>query len=402
VPILGRSLARNEYHDGEGGFWDRFTRLVMKYPVIALVLACSILIAASVPLMDINTGSAGVTTLPDSAPTKEGFYILENEFSFGLVTPAEVVISGDVNSPEVSGAISSLRAQLTLDSMYLTPAPLEVNEAGDVGLLSVPVNGDPTSDATFDAVKRLRSDYIATAFSGIDAEVFVTGVTAMNIDYIDQTDRYTPIVVGFVLALSFVLLTVVFRSLVVPLKAIVMNLLSVGASFGLLVLVFQKGFLNEVFGFQQVDIIEAWVPLWVFSILFGLSMDYHVFLLSRIRERFLHSGDNTESVAFGLRTTAGIIIGAAMIMIGVFGGIAAGELVPLQQMGFGLAVAVLIDATIVRSVIVPAAMELLGDRNWYLPGVLKWIPEMRTDGAGRGKPEEGRWAPEASGGAEAS
>ncbi len=396
VPILGRSLARNEYHDGEGGFWDRFTRLVMKYPIIALVTACSILIAASAPLMDINTGSAGVTTLPDSAPTKEGFYILENEFSFGLVTPAEIVISGDVNSSEVSGAISRLRGQLAGDSMFQTPAPVEVNEAGDVGLLSVPVNGDPTSDATFDAVKRLRSEYIPTVFSGIDAEVFVTGATATDIDYINQTDRYTPIVVGFVLALSFVLLTVVFRSLVVPLKAIVMNLLSVGASFGLLVLVFQKGFLNEVFGFQQVDIIEAWVPLWVFSILFGLSMDYHVFLLSRIRERFMQSGDNTESVAFGLRTTAGIIIGAAMIMIGVFGGIAAGELVPLQQMGFGLAVAVLIDATIVRSVIVPAAMELLGNRNWYLPSALKWLPEMRTEGTGRRKQEEGMW-PEASG-----
>jgi RND superfamily putative drug exporter len=392
VPILGRALARNKYHDGEGGFWDRFTRLVMRYPAVALLAACSVLIAASVPLLDINTGSAGVATLPESAPTKEGFRILEDEFSFGLVTPAEVVISGDVDSSEVSGAVSRLRAQLTLDSMFQTPAALQTNEVGDVALLSVPVNGDPNSDETIAAVKRLRNEYIPTVFHGVDADVYVTGATASNIDYVDQTARYTPIVLAFVLGLSFILLTVVFRSLVVPLKAIVMNLLSVGASFGLLVLVFQKGFLNEVFGFQQVDIIEAWVPLWVFSILFGLSMDYHVFLLSRIRERFLQSGDNKESVAFGLRTTAGIIIGAALIMIGVFGGIAAGELVPLQQMGFGLAVAVLIDATIVRSVIVPAAMELLGDRNWYLPRVLNWLPEMRTEGAGGRKMEDGRWA----------
>ena len=403
VPFLGRALARNEYHDGEGGFWDRFTRLVMRYPVVALVAACSLLIAAAVPLLDINTGSAGVATLPDNARTKEGFEILEDEFSFGLITPAEIVISGDVNSPQVSGAVQRLRGQLVGDIMFQTPDPLEVNQAGDVGLLSVPVNGDPLSDKTIAAVEKLRHRYIPTAFGGIDASVYVTGQTATNIDYINQTDRYTPIVVGFVLALSFVLLTVVFRSLVVPLKAIVMNLLSVGASFGLLVLVFQKGFLHEVFGFQQVDIIEAWVPLWVFSILFGLSMDYHVFLISRIRERFMLTGDNRESVAFGLRTTAGIIIGAALIMIGVFGGIAAGELVPLQQMGFGLAVAVLIDATIVRSVIVPAAMELLGDRNWYLPKWLEWIPDLReregradAEAAGRPLAQRGTAGSEAS------
>ena len=209
--------------------------------------------------------------------------------------------------------------------------------------------------------------------------MLVTGTTAKQIDYLDVTDSYTPIVVAFVLGLSFVLLTVVFRSLVVPLKAIVMNLLSVGAAYGLLVLVFQKGVGNELFGFQQVDIIEAWVPLWTFSILFGLSMDYHVFLLSRIRERFIQTRDNSESVAFGLRSTAGIITGAALIMAGVFGGIAAGQLVMFQQMGFGLAVAVLLDATIVRSILVPAAMQLLGTRNWYLPSVLRWLPEMRVE-----------------------
>jgi RND superfamily putative drug exporter len=173
---------------------------------------------------------------------------------------------------------------------------------------------------------------------------------------------------------------VVFRSLVVPLKAIIMNLLSVGAAYGLLVLVFQEGVGNELLGFQQVDVVEAWVPLWTFSILFGLSMDYHVFLLSRIRERYNKTGDNTESVVFGLRSTGRIITGAALIMAAVFMGIAFGDLVMFQQMGFSLAMAVMIDATIVRSILVPAAMQLLGDKNWYLPPVLRWLPEIRTEG----------------------
>jgi putative drug exporter of the RND superfamily len=172
----------------------------------------------------------------------------------------------------------------------------------------------------------------------------------------------------------------VFRSLVVPLKAIVMNLLSVGAAYGLIVLVCQKGVGADLLGFQQVEAIEAWLPLFLFSVLFGLSMDYHVFLLSRIREHFDHTHDNSESVAYGLRTTAGLITGAALIMVAVFSGFAAGNLVSFQQMGFGLAVAVLIDATIVRSVLVPASMKLLGDRNWYLPRWLQWLPQMHVEG----------------------
>ena len=183
----------------------------------------------------------------------------------------------------------------------------------------------------------------------------------------------------FVLGLSFILLTVAFRSLVVPAKAIVLNLLSVGAAYGLIVLVFQKGVGNEIFGFEQVDAIEAWLPLFLFSVLFGLSMDYHVFLLSRIRERYTQTGDSSEAVAFGVRTTARLITGAALIIVVVFAGFATGELVMFQQMGFGVAVALLIDATLIRSVLVPAAMELLGDRNWYLPRWLAWLPHYEVE-----------------------
>jgi putative drug exporter of the RND superfamily len=190
---------------------------------------------------------------------------------------------------------------------------------------------------------------------------------------------------AFVLGLSFILLTVVFRSIVVPATAIVMNLLSVSAAYGAVTLVFQKGvgigLFNAIgFQFQRTEAIEAWLPLFLFSILFGLSMDYQVFLLSRIREEYDKTRDNTEAVAYGLRTTAGIITGAALIMVAVFTGFASGRLGPLQQMGFGLAVAVFMDATIVRTLLVPATMRLLGDTNWYLPRWLQWLPQIKVEG----------------------
>jgi RND superfamily putative drug exporter len=181
--------------------------------------------------------------------------------------------------------------------------------------------------------------------------------------------------------LSFVLLMVVFRSLIVPIKAIILNLLSVGAAYGLLVLVFQKGWGADLLGFQQVDVIEAWLPLFLFSVLFGLSMDYEVFLLSRIRERFDQTRRNEESVAFGLRSTAGIITGAALIMVAVFTGFALGDLVMFQQMGFGLAAAIFVDATLIRAALVPATMKLLGDANWWFPNWLSWLPDFRVEGS---------------------
>jgi len=217
------------------------------------------------------------------------------------------------------------------------------------------------------------------AFTDVNASAYVTGETAEIIDYNELMERWLPIVFLFVLGFSFILLTVAFRSIVVPAKAILLNLLSVGAAYGLIVLVFQKGVGNELFGFEQVDAIEAWLPLFLFSVLFGLSMDYQVFLLSRIRERFTQTGDSSEAVSFGVRTTARLITGAALIIVVVFTGFATGELVMFQQMGFGVAAALLIDATLIRSVLVPAAMELLGDRNWYLPRWLSWLPHYEVE-----------------------
>jgi RND superfamily putative drug exporter len=245
------------------------------------------------------------------------------------------------------------------------------------------MSGDPDGDRAHKAVRRLRDDTIPAAFEGVDADVLVTGTTAGNEDFYEVIRTYAPYVFGFVLGLSFIFLMLVFRSIVVPAKALIMNLLSVGAAYGLLTLVFQHGIGAGLLGFQETENIEVWLPLFLFSVLFGLSMDYHVFLLSRIRERFDESGDNARSVAFGLRSTAGMITGAAMIMVAVFMGFALGDTVALQQVGFGLAVAVILDATIIRCVLVPASMELLGDWNWYLPSWLRWLPDLRIEGPKR-------------------
>jgi RND superfamily putative drug exporter len=369
------------------GFWDRATRLVMGRPVISMIAGAGLLIVLAIPYFSIHTGTSGVSTLPDDIDSKRAFVLLAENFAGGLTDPAQVVIDGDVSSPEVQSSIDELTAVVSADARFAPANPLEVNEAGDLAVLPIPLRGDIYEDASIEALRDLRSEYIPAAFGDTEARVLVAGETARNVDFFDQTDTYTPIVFVFVLGLSFLLLTVVFRSVVLPVKAILMNLLSVGAAYGMVVMFFQQGvgpgFVKDAasaLNFIQVESIEAWLPLFLFSVLFGLSMDYHVFLLTRIREHYDRTGDNTGSVAYGLRTTAGIITGAALIMVAVFGGFAAGRLAPLQQMGFGLAVAVFLDATIVRTILVPSAMKLLGRANWYLPRWLEWLPRLDVEG----------------------
>ena len=205
-------------------------------------------------------------------------------------------------------------------------------------------------------------------------------MSAEVVDSVQLTDDYFPIVLGLVLSLSLILLLLAFRSITISIASIIMNLLSVGASYGLLVLLFQKGFMIGIFGFEQVDQLEFWLPLFMFSILFGLSMDYHVFMLSRIKENYDETGSADASVAFGLRKTASIITGAALIMVAVFGGFALGDIAFFQSMGFGLGAAVLIDATVVRSILVPSIMKLLGPKAWYLPKILHWLPNISIEG----------------------
>jgi RND superfamily putative drug exporter len=361
----------------DGGFWDRITHAVMGRPVVALLLAAGVLVAAGWSFFDMNTGFSGISTLPDDVQSKRAYAVLASEFSGGFTSPVEIVIDGD--AAQISDEVAELR-ELLADDRGFGPSTVETNAASDLSVVSAPVAGDPSGEAATAAVERVRGEYAPSVFRDSDVEVLVGGATAFNKDFFDLTDTYTPIVFLFVLGLSFLLLTVVFRSIVVPIKAILMNLLSVGAAYGLIVLVFQKGVGADLLGFHQVEAIEAWLPLFLFSILFGLSMDYHVFLLTRIREHWDLTGDNANSVAHGLRTTGQIITGAALIMVAVFAGFAAGDLAALQQMGFGLAVAVFLDATIVRSVLVPATMRLLGDRNWYLPRWLRWLPDIHVEG----------------------
>ena len=374
-------VRRRRTMDEQGRMWDRITKIVMGRPVLSIVFAGGILLLAASSLFSINKGLSGVSTLPDEMESKQAFEILATEFAGGFTSPIEVVVTGS----DIPDTLANLESDVAADGGF-GPAIIDPLSTDDVAVLSVQTLGDVNSIESQEALRHLRADIVPGAVVG-ETEVFVGGETAITVDFLDQVDDYTPIVFTVVLGLSFILLMLAFRSLVIPAKAIAMNLLSVGAAYGLVVATFQAdvgpawikefaGFL----GFEQVETIEAWLPLFLFSILFGLSMDYHVFLLSRIKERFDQTGNNTESVAYGLRTTGALITGAAIIMVAVFAGFAAGRLVMFQQLGFGLAIAVLLDATIVRSVLVPASMKLLGNRNWYFPSWLEWIPNISIEG----------------------
>jgi uncharacterized membrane protein YdfJ with MMPL/SSD domain len=248
-----------------------------------------------------------------------------------------------------------------------------------VGLLTVPVQGDPVGGSAISAVRNLRANVIPSIFDGGGARVYLGGATAENVDYFDAVTNPTPYVLIFVLGLSFILLTIAFRSIVVALVSVLLNLLSVGAAYGLLTLVFLDGHGAGLFGFQHTHVIDAWVPLFLFSVLFGLSMDYQVFLMSRIKERYDTSGSTRDAVVGGVASTARIITGAAVIIVVVFAGFAAGKLVMFQQMGFGVAIALLLDATVIRSVVLPSTLALLDKRSWYLPRWLEWIPHVEVE-----------------------
>jgi uncharacterized membrane protein YdfJ with MMPL/SSD domain len=311
---------------------------------------------------------------------KQGLTALERDFPIGETDPVEVVVDTR-GAPASDEELASLRAELEQDSDFGAERAT-VEEGGDLVIASVPLTTEGSSEEASAAVDTLRDEYVPQAFGDASDHVLVGGLPAENRDYFALIGTWLPIVIAFVLALTFVLLTLAFRSIVIPLTAIAVNLLSVGAAYGLLVLVFQEGVGADLFGFGQVDRIEAWVPVFLFSVLFGLSMDYQVFLLSRIRERYSSVGDTTEGIIFGVGSTARLITGAALIIIVVFAGFASGDLVAFQQMGFGVAVALLIDATIVRLVVIPAVMRLLDDRNWYLPAWLEWLPHVEIEDPG--------------------
>jgi uncharacterized membrane protein YdfJ with MMPL/SSD domain len=377
IPIIGRRSL--EASNPEGRFWGAVVRRVLRRPGLSVALAAGLLIALALPLFRIDVGTGGVTTLPDRFVSRQGFEALTRDFPESTANPVDIVVS-NASAEGADEALARLRARLAADSRF-GQGELTRSADGEVALLAVPVEGDPSATEAVDAVRELREETIPNTFAGIDADVFVGGQTSENIDYFDSVIDPAPYVIALVLLLTFVLLTVVFRSVVVAATAVALNLLSVGAAYGLLVLVFQEGWGADLLGFQQADTIEAWVPLFLFSVLFGLSMDYQVFLLSRIRERYDQSQDTTDAVIFGVGSTARIITGAALIIVAVFSGFARGDLIMFQQMGFGVAVALLIDATIIRSILLPSVMQLLGRWNWYLPRWLEWIPRLQIEPA---------------------
>jgi uncharacterized membrane protein YdfJ with MMPL/SSD domain len=370
VPIVGRASV--ERANPEGRLWRAIVDRVLRRPAVSLVAAAALLLAAASPIFDLHIGASGVATLPDRLESRQGYIALQRDFPRLDPSPARIVVR-DATAREVADLITKLEQDPRFGSVY------SAHHSGGLSLITVAVRGDAVGASAVAAVRDLRHRILPRAFPGDDD--VVGGKTAENIDYFDAVTNPAPLVFAFVLGLTLVLLTIAFRSVVVALTAIVLNLLSVGAAYGLLVLVSLHGFATGVLGFQKVDVIDAWVPLFLFSVLFGLSMDYQVFLLSRIKERYDVTGDTAEAVASGVATTARIITGAALIIVAVFSGFAMGDLVMFQQMGFGVAVALLLDATIIRSVVLPSAMKLLGRRNWYLPSWLEWLPHVEVERA---------------------
>ena len=375
VPWLDRSGRTR----GEHGWWGRTARRVMRRPVVSLTLGVLLLLALAAPLLTMRTGGFSADTFPTTYMSKRGLDMLKRDFAAGMSEPTLVVVDGDVADAGVRRALEGFVDRLEDDGRF-TVTGLSMDADGSLAVLQMVLDTDAQSEEARAAIRDLRETLVPASFDGTGAAVYVGGDTAAQMDSTDMTDGYMPIVIGVVLSLSFVLLLLAFRSLLVAVTAIVMNLLSVGAAYGALTLVFQHGWGDVIPGLITVESIESWVPLLMFCVLFGLSMDYQVFLLSRIRERWYETGESMESVVFGVQSTAGIITGAALIMIAVFIGMGSGQMVVLQELGFGLAIAVLLDAFVVRVVVAPAMIALIGDRYWWLPRRLEWLPRIEIEG----------------------
>ena len=364
----------------ESRFWRAIVDRVLRRPALSLAVSVAFLLAAASPVLDLHVGTDQVSTLPNNFISKRGLIALQRDFPQATTAPVELAVD-QVNGAKERAGVRQVSRVLATDPRFGTP---RIQRAQNVVLLTAPVRGDPNSNRAVAAVRDLRTQIAQPAFAGTAAVAHLGGTSAEDGEYFDAVTKPAPFVFAFVLGFTLILLTLAFRTLVVAATAVLLNLLSVGAAYGLLVLVFVKGVGAGALGFQQVGSIDAWVPLFLFSVLFGLSMDYQVFLLSRIKERYDQSSDTTDAVRFGITTTARIITGAALIIVAVFAGFATGDLVMFQQMGFGVAVALLVDATIIRSIVLPSAMQLLGRWNWYLPSWLSWLPRLDAEGpAGR-------------------
>jgi RND superfamily putative drug exporter len=371
---------RRHAANGESRVWGAILTRVLKRPLVSAVIAGGILVALCIPALGIQFKDPGFDGYSRSQPVIQTHDRLQAAFPGGAVPATTVIEADDVTAAPVQAAIRQLHDRALATGQLSEPSGVEISPDKTVAVVSLSVKGSGTDAASERSLEVLRSEVVpATVGKLAGAEVAVTGVTAGSKDFIDAMVSRAPIVFLFVLSVAFILLLVTFRSIVVPIKAIVLNLLSVGAAYGILVLVFQDGHGEQLLDFQSVGGIAPWIPLFLFVILFGLSMDYHVFILSRVREAVNRGMSNDEAVAHGLRSTAGVVTSAALVMVAVFGSFALASDQLAKQIGVGLAAAILIDATIIRAVLLPATMKLLGERNWYMPERLGWLPKLEHE-----------------------
>jgi uncharacterized membrane protein YdfJ with MMPL/SSD domain len=382
IPIF-RSRLRDD------GLWGRFIAVVLRRPVVALLVSGGALVALALPAAGMHTKLPNLTDLPHDLKIVRTYDRIQHAFP-GSQTPAQVVVrAANVETPQLRRAYALFRQRALATGRLHAPFTVNVNPDRTVARIDFAIAGNGDDAASVAALHTLRDTVIPPIAATLpDVEVAVTGVTAGTYDFNHQMRARLPWVFLFVLGLAFALLLLTFRSLVIAATAVALNLLSVGAAYGILVAVFQHGWLAGVFGFQTNGAIVSWLPLFLFVVLFGLSMDYHVFILSRIKE--LHDAGETtdDAIRLAITRTAGTVTSAAIIMVAVFGLFATLSMIMMQQMGFGLAVAVLLDATVVRAVLVPATMKLLGEWNWYLPHALRWLPSLSSEGDGRPAPPQ--------------
>ncbi|HET6696162.1 MAG TPA: MMPL family transporter [Gaiellaceae bacterium] len=373
IPFVNR-IRRD---DGEGRIWGAILTRVLRRPILSAALSAGLLLALAVPALQMRTVQPGVETFPQDLPAVQSYNRIQAAFP-GAEIPAGVVIkTADVTAPAVQEAIGQLEWRALSSGQMHEPITVDVNQAGTVATVAIPVDGkgmDATSEA---ALATLRDEIIPATVGALpNAEVGVTGMTARSKDFNDKLGSVAPFVFGFVLLLAFLLMLFAFRSLVIAFKAIVLNLLSIAAAYGVMVLVFQHGWGKGFLGFESTAGIDAFLPIFMFVILFGLSMDYHVFIISRIREAYDRGMSTEEAISHGIKSTAGVVTSAALVMVCVFAVFATLQMLIFKQFGVGLAAAILIDATVVRAVLLPATMKLLGDWNWYLPSWLEWLPHL--------------------------
>jgi uncharacterized membrane protein YdfJ with MMPL/SSD domain len=367
---------------GESRVWGVLLRPALRRPRTAALAATALLVVLALPLLRIHTAQPGVHAFPQDLPIVKAYQAIDRSFP-GSPGPAVVVLRApSIDAPAVRHAVSQLKHRALASGVMHAPIVETVNPDRTVARIDVPLDGNGTDGASTHALGVLRQDVLPATLGTLpDAAYGVTGDAAQNADFGSALRTHTPLVLAVVLVVAFVVLLLAFGSLVVPLTAIALNLLSVGAAYGVLVWVFQDGHLHGLLGFQPTGAVVTWLPLFLFTVLFGLSMDYHVFIVSRIRELAARGMPTEEAVARGIRSTAATVTSAAAVMVAVFSIFALTRTLILKELGVGLAVAILLDATIVRAVLLPAVMTVLGERNWYLPGRLGWLPRLRLDDA---------------------